>query len=262
MIASAFRTTGICAVLLLTPPLAAAQTAAPAKPPAAAVNPEVQPAALQALDTMSAYLRTLQSFEIKADLLTDEVTDDGRKLQINSTATYRVRKPNAFTIELASDRKVRKFYYDGKTITVSAPRAGYYAQASAPPTIRQTLDKLSDEYDIEVPLEDLFHWGEPGDSRAALTSGFYVGPARLNGVETDQYAFSTADLDWQIWIQRGPKPAPRKIVITSLFDPAQPQFSAELTWNPTPAFKTADFTFTPPPNAKTITFASTDGSAQ
>jgi len=241
-------------------PTAAASRQA-ATPPAAEA-PAVDPAAITALETMSAYLRSLNGFELTADITLDEVTEDGRRLQIGSTAIYRVRKPDAFTIDLISDRKTRRLIYDGKTLTLYSPKVGFFARASAPPTIRETLDVLAEDYDFEVPLEDLFRWGEPGDAREAIDRGFYVGPARLNGVETDQFALSTGDLDWQIWIQRGDKPVPKRIVITSLYDPAQPQFAANLTWKPNPTFQAADFTFIPPADAKSITFARTAGAPQ
>jgi len=250
--------------LLILPAAGAAQTkpapAAPAAKPAA--PPAVDPASVEALGKMSAYLRTLNSFELKAVITEDDVDDEGRKLQIGGTAIYKVRKPNGFTIDLVSDRKIRKLYYDGKTMTLSAPRVGYYAQATAPATIRETLALLDEKYGVEVPLQDLFRWGEPGDHRADLTEGFYVGPARLDGVETDQYAYSTGDLDWQIWIERGDKPAPRKIVITDTSDPVSPQFEATLTWTANPAFKDADFAFTPPAGANKITFGSTGARAE
>lgn len=229
-------------------------TVAPAAKP---LDAAVDPASVKALEIMSAHLRTVQAFQMKADILIDDVGDDGRKLQYAMTATYKVRRPTGFRLEIASDRKLRELYYDGKKITVFAPNVGFYAQADAPPTIRKTLEVLRDKYDVEVPLEDLFKWGEPGDNREALQEGFYVGPAHLNGVETDQYAYSTGDIDWQLWIQRGAAPLPVKIVITSISDPAQPQFSAVMAWNTTPTFQAADFTFTPPATAKPITFAST-----
>lgn len=250
--------TAVAAGLILLPGVASAQT----ETPPATATPAVDPASIKALETMGAYLRTLTAFEMKADIVMDEVNDDGRKVQIGSTATYRVRKPNGFVIDLVSDRKVRHLIYDGRKMTLYAPKVGFFAQVSAPPTIRETLDVMHDDYDIEVPLEDLFRWGEPDDSREQLDAGLYVGPARLNGVETDQYAYSTGDLDWQLWIRRGDKPVPMRIVIVDTADPAQPQFAANLAWNTSPTFTDADFTFTPPANARSITFAKTDVSGQ
>ncbi len=245
------------ATLLLVPAVATPQPAAePAAPPPAATEPAVAPASAEALKKMSAYLRTLKAFEVRADILTDVVLDEDRTVQVPSTTTYKVRAPNGFTIDLVSDRKVRKVYYDGKKVTVSAPRAGYYAQVSAPATIRATLDVLHQK-GVEIPLEDLFQWGQPDTDTPPLDRGLYVGPARINGVETDQYAYSSGEVDWQIWVQRGERPVPVRIVIADAGDPARPQLQANLTWNVAPSFTDADFAFTPPPGAKTITFAST-----
>lgn len=246
--------------LLLIPVSASPQTK-PAAPPTAAATPAEAPAvdaaALEALNKMGAYLRTLNSFEMNADIVQDDVGDDGRKLQLTGQAIYKVRKPNGFTIDLISDRKVRKLYYDGKTFTLVAPRVGYYAQASAPGTIKETLAVLEEKYSVEVPLQDLFHWGEPGDGRDKLTEGFYVGPARIDGVETDQYAYSTGDLDWQLWITRGEKPFPRRIVITDTSDETHPQFSATMTWSPNASFTDADFAYAPPAGTNKIVFGTT-----
>lgn len=244
---------------LLLIPVAASPQTKPAAPPAAAAAPapDVDPASVEALNKMGAYLRTLNSFELKADIVQDDVSDDGRKLQLTGQAIYKVRKPNGFTIDLISDRKVRKLYYDGKTFTLVAPRVGYYAQASAPGTIKETLAVLEDKYGVEVPLQDLFHWGEPGDGRDKLTEGFFVGPARIDGVETDQYAYSTGEIDWQVWITRGDKPLPRRIVITDTADLAQPQFQATLTWSPNASVTDADFAYTPPAGTNKIVFGTT-----
>ncbi|MEJ0041147.1 MAG: DUF2092 domain-containing protein [Rhizomicrobium sp.] len=103
------RNLGAALVLLVS--LDAASAAAPAK------NQDVEPEALAALDRMGAYLRTLQSFEIKAVTTTDVVLDDGQKVQFAGTNTYKVRRPNGFVISVANDRKVRQFYYDGKSLT-------------------------------------------------------------------------------------------------------------------------------------------------
>lgn len=242
------------AALLLAPALAPAQAASA---PAAA-EPAVAPGSRQALTRMGGYLRTLKAFEVKADLLTDEVVDGDRTVQFASTTTYKVRAPNGFTIDMVSDRKVRKVFYDGRKVTVSAPRAGYYAQVSAPPTIRETLDVLHDQ-GVYVPLEDIFQWGATGADSPPLDRGIYVGPARLNGVETDQYAFSSGEVDWQIWIRRGEQPVPVRVVISDETDPAHPRLQANLIWNVAPALADADFVFTPPAGAKTITFAATGG---
>ena len=205
---------------------------------------------------MSAYLRTLTSFEVGAATLREEVDDAGQKLQFTGSTDYKVRRPNGFVIEIAEDRRVRDIYYDGKSLTLFAPRMGYYTTLAAPPTIAQTLDDAASKYQITLPLEDLFRWGQGDDGAEVLTSAYHVGYAKIAGQDADQFAFRQPGVDWQIWIARGDKPLPLRVVVTSTSDPVRPQFEADLTWNTAPQFADATFTFQPPSDAKAIGIAS------
>jgi len=233
-------------------PAAAPQTTAPAVQQTAAVDPQ----AVVALERMSAYLRTLNTFEVRANTTIDEVdADNGQKLQFSGATTYRVRRPNAFFVETISDRRHRQFYYDGAQFTVYSPRMKFYAQAAAPGTIAETLAVLQERYDIDLPLSDLFYWGTPQADTSNMTAASHIGMARIDGAETDQYAFRQGEVDWQIWIQRGDRPLPRKLVITSREEQGQPQFSSELTWTLNPRLGNATFAFSPPSGARQIQFA-------
>lgn len=218
---------------------------APAAKPAAA-RPDVEPAAVQALNRMGAFIGTLQTFEVKSDTTEDVVLETGQKLQFTRQVAYRVRRPDGFTIETASDRKVRQFFYDGKQLTVVAPRAGFYATVDAPPTIQGVLDRAWDRYAISLPLEDLFYWGQAQDrSGKLLTAAYDVGFARIGGQDCEQYAFRGPLQDWQIWIKNGPEPVPLKVVITDRSDPVRPEYAAVLNWNLKAKLTAADFTFRP-----------------
>jgi hypothetical protein len=239
-----------------TEPAAAAPADTAPADQAATVAETVDPAALSALETMSRYLGTLKTFEVRTTSSTDEVLGTGQKLQFDADATYRVRRPDAFRIETASDRRVRHFYYDGKSFTMYSPRMSVFAQVDAPPTIGEVIVRLEDEYDVNLPLTDLFSWADaPAESAKALTSALYVGPARIRDIECDQYAFRQPDVDWQVWIQRGDTPLPRKVVITTRDDPALPQYTVYLDWNLAPKFSDATFAFTPPKDTYKIEIA-------
>lgn len=223
----------------------------PAATPAAATD--VEPEAVEALKRMSAYLGTLTAFEVKGDSTFDVSLNDGQRVQLDEHSVIKVRRPNGFVIERTSDYKDRRFYYDGKKLTVFSPRTTYYAQVDAPATIAQTLDAVSDQYGIELPLTDLFRWSEPGGGRAdQLKSAFHVGKATIGGVATDHYVFREGDVDWQIWIDQGAAPTPRRIVIVDRSDEARPQYTANLTWNTKPSFSDATFAFNAPANALPI----------
>lgn len=229
--------------------------AATARQPPTLSPPRIDPKAIDALRKMSTYLQTLPAFELQSDASLDLVTAEGQRIQLDGVVNYKVKRPDAFVISMDSDIKKRIFYYDGKQFTVYAPEMGYYATSAAPATIRQTLDMIWDRFGISLPLEDLFRWSDPGTARVdTVKEAFYVGPATIGGVETDQYAFREGDIDWQIWIEKGDKPLPRKMVIIDRTDPADPAYSARLTWNVSPTLTADDFVFHPAKDAKPIKF--------
>ena len=146
--------------------------------------------------------------------------------------------------------------YDGKTFTLFARRVGYYATVPAPATLRELDDVLIDKYDIELPLADLFRFGSPTLERLRHQGGDGHRPERgRRHVTCEHYAFRQDGVDWQIWIQKGEHPLPRKLVITTTTDAARPQFSATYTWNLAPSFNDAAFTFVAPAGAKKIVLA-------
>ena len=244
-------------ILALATPVAIAQTAAKSPPATATALPAVEPEAVQALTRMSAYLGTLVSYEITAETSLDLVLDDGQALKLDGVNRYLVRRPDAFVVEVATAYKVRRLVYDGKRLTVHAPELGYYATVEAPPTIRETLDAAHDQYGLDVPLNDLFRWADPTRSEAdRLKEAMVVGPARIGGVECTQYAFREGDIDWQIWIENGERPVPRKVVIVDRKSEDHPQFEARLAWNMTPAVSNDSFTFRPTKDEKLIRLSS------
>jgi hypothetical protein len=225
----------------------------------AAAEADVREAeAIDALNRMGAYLRTLNAFEVSSNATIDEILDDGQKVQLDGSAHYLIRRPNAFKIELRSDRKFRDVYFKDGDFALVAPRMNYYAQAKLPGTIRAALEQIDDKYGIELPLEDLFEWGETETKPADLDRAFKVGYAKIDGKDADQYAFRRGDLDFQIWIQRGDQPLPLKYIITTRSEPSQPQFTTLLTWDVAPTLTDAQFIYTPAPDAHRIVIATND----
>jgi hypothetical protein len=206
---------------------------------------------------MGAELRALKAFALRSETTTDEVLDNGQKVQFGGTVDFRVRRPNGLRVEVLSDRKQRQFFYNGKTLTLYGPTNGYYASIAAPPTIGELLQVLDQKYGLQFPLTDLFLWGTDKDGLDDIKSAIYIGPSRIGGVGCDHYVFRQADVDWQIWIERGKTPLPRKLVITTTSEPAQPQYVAVLKWDLAPKLDDKMFTFVPPKGAQRIELATT-----
>jgi hypothetical protein len=99
---------------------------------------------------------------------------------------------------------------------------------------------------VEIPLSDLFVWGTPAAPFDKIESAMNAGQDLIGEDVADHYAFRQGMLDWQIWIETGSRPLPRKIVITNRADEARPQSVSLIDWNLKPTFKDSVFTFVPP----------------
>ncbi len=235
--------------------LFAAALPAHAQAPAAAPVTALEPAALAALSSMGAYLRTLKAFQVEAAVTDEDVLDDGQKVQYGGTSTILARMPNGLRAEVSNDRHERLFLYDGKRFTLFGKRLNFFATVPAPPTIGQLADTLDAEYGLSVALADLFRWGPPGWTTEGITAATVIGPSVVGGTTCAQYAFRTDEIDWQIWIQKGDFPLPRRLVITDRTDEARPQHTAVYTWNLAPSFNDAAFTFAAPAGAGQVVLA-------
>jgi hypothetical protein len=223
---------------------------------------DIDPDAMKALNQMGTYLRSLKDFQVQAEITTEDVLEDGEKLQYGSTTTLLAQFPSKLRVSIEGEQKSRLFFYDGKSFTLFARRAGYYATVPAPETIGKLVQALRDKYDVDMPLVDLFLWGGPNASTNEITDATDVGPGSVDGETCEHYAFRQPGLDWQIWIQLGEHPLPRKLVLTTLTDEARPQHVSVLTWNLAPSYRAEAFVFDPPDDAHKIVFAEERASAE
>lgn len=212
----------------------------------------VDPAALAALGQMSTYLHTLDTFRVNAITTRDEVLDNGLKAQFETEVEVLAKKPGELYVHVTSDQQDREFFFDGKQFTLWAPRLRYWAAVTAPPTIADLARLLEARYGIEMPLVDLFRWGT-SESREAITAATDLGPGTVDDTTCEHYAFRQEGLDWQVWIQKGSFPLPRRLVLTTTTDEARPQFEATYAWDLAPSFNDAAFAFEPPADAHRIT---------
>jgi len=240
--------------LALLPATATAKSPPASAPAAATETPAVDPRVTAGLDAMGKYLRTLKEFSVRADTAADYVAEDNQTFQLAGVVEYQATLPSGLHARITTDRKDREFFYDGKTLTVYSPRMKYYATVPAPPTLRELVIKAENELGVVLPLSDLFLWGTDDAGRVPMTSAVYVGPTKIGGEELDHYAIRQGAVDWQVWIAKGDKPLPRRLVLTANDDPARPSYAANLSWNLSAKNSSSAFVFTPPKDAMKIAF--------
>jgi len=214
--------------------------------------PAIEPEAIAALEKMGAFLRDQKSFTVKTSSETDYALASGQNIRLTQSGKLRVKRPDHLRADIISDRKQREFFYDGKTFTMNGPAVGYYTSVPAPPTIVELAEQLEDRYGLQLPLVDLFFWGTEKSNVDQIQAATVVGASKVDGVEVEQYAFRQPGLDWQIWIEKGDRPVPHKLVMTTTDVQTRPEYAVELDWELGTNHDDSLFTFVPTKDSRQI----------
>jgi len=225
---------------------------------AGAGAPGVGAQADRMLRAMSDYLKTAGEFTFHADISYDSVLTSGEKIQYGGTADISVHRPNRLHVAYRGDEQQRRVFFNGRTITLYDVAANVYAVTEVPSEIDAAVDLIFKKFGFSVPIADLVY----ADPYATLTenvqAGSLVGRHAVDGTPTYHLAFTQETIDWQIWIEDGPQPIPRKLLITYKNEPGSPQYTARLSgWDFQPRLSDHYFQFQTPAGANEIEFLTT-----
>jgi hypothetical protein len=217
--------------------------------------PGVDEDADRILREMGDYLRTANAYTFRADIAFDEIVEDQMILFGGVAEIALQRGPDRLNVELDSDLLRRRLVFDGKTIAMHNIRRNFYAVTEVPSEIGLALDRFFEVYGSSVPVADFVYPDPYRTLSENVLTGYVVGEHPVNGIRCHHLAFTQETIDWQIWVEVGPRPVPRKLVITYREDPGSPQYIAELSeWNFQPRLSEHYFTFRPPDGANEIEF--------
>ncbi len=213
----------------------------------------ISPHANELLRRTSDYLAQAQFFSVNAEVWQDAVLASGQRVQATRTIDLEVRRPNRLHAEIRSTRRNRGIWYDGKAVSMLDRNRGTYGVVSAPNSLDQMLETSMTRFGIGIPLDDLIESNPYASVVGNVTSGIDIGPATVLGVACEHLAFSQTNIDWQIWIEEGPRPVPRKILITYKDEEGSPQYTAIFSdWDFLTKLPEFVFNFEPPPGAAKV----------
>lgn len=215
--------------LALTALVAIAQdnTAPPPTTTAPAVVRQIDVMADRRVKEMSNFLAQQKQFRFNVEITYDAVEPDGQKVQLGRRSIGEVQRPSGLRVESRGDRGFDHLIaFNGKHFLLHDRANKVYSRIEAPNSLGELFDLLFDKYGISAPVADFLL----PDSYKALTdaadSGGMLGEAFVAEKACDHVVFSGDVLDWQIWIEKGPNPWPRKFVITYKDVDVRPQFMA------------------------------------
>lgn len=211
------------------------------------------PAALAELRRATDFLSALPRFRLSATVAYDAIQADGRRIQFEKSGTLFLQRPDRFYGETRlDDGRQRRIWYDGKTLSIAELSKNVHARVKAPPTADAALDMLERLFREPLPLSDLLYSDlRPLERRA--TEAAVVGESTVDGRPCLHLAFRGEVVDWQLWVEQGPKPFVRKLVITYRKEAGTPQYTAWIDRWETPRRLQADlFRFKAPAGSQRI----------
>ncbi|WP_428560080.1 MAG: DUF2092 domain-containing protein [Solidesulfovibrio sp. DCME] len=216
---------------------------------------DIAPEAAGSMEAMCGYLKSLASFRFVAEVETDQLYPNGQAIQVSRTATVAVKRPDKAYSHVVGDDRDRVLVYDGKTVTIADLDRGVYAVADAPPTLDATIDMLSEKYGLSAPLGDLLYADPCPEMLENVRTGDCVGTHQAMGKACDHLAFTQKNADWQMWVEKGKAPVPRKLVINDKELMGWPQYQVTFTdWEANPRLQAGLFTFKPLEGMRRIEF--------
>ena len=219
----------------------------------------VEAAAAERLRNSMAFLAGLKEFGLESQTSIEVVLLTGQKIQFDSAVSAVAKRPNKFYAERKGELVDQQLFYDGEMLTLADGTAGYHATVKAPDTLEGMLDFARESLDLVAPAGDLIYADNYEILMDGVERGFIVGTAVVSGAVCDHLAFSAPGTDFQIWIELGDKPLPRKLVITSRDLVNAPQFTVLIDgWDLAPDVSDDRFRFEPPADSQAIGFMNSD----
>ena len=209
--------------------------------------------ALKILRTMTDHVSKQSILAVKYESDVEVVTPSLEKIQFSASGEVALSRPDKFRASRTGGYADVEIVSDGSTVAVHDRDGKKFAQVQAAGGFDKLVDKLRTDSMIEIPGADLLLSNAFEELSSGVIEGRVVGSGIVDGVPCDHLAFRNLDTDWQIWIESGERPLPRKYVITSKTLATAPQYTLRLRdWKSGDAVAADAFKFTPPSGSNRV----------
>ena len=205
------------------------------------------------LKSMSDWMGGQKSLELTFDSDIEIITPQLEKIQFTNSGSMLLVRPDKIKAHRVGGHADVELYFDGKTASVLGRSINAYAQFEMPGTVDHMIEAMRAGHGVAMPAGDFFV-SNPYDALVAnVLEAKHIGRGVIEGVECEHLAFRNGETDWQVWVEVGAKPMPRKIVITSKTMAAAPQYTVRIrSWKTDVTPAPGAFTFVPPSGAKKL----------
>jgi hypothetical protein len=184
--------------------------------------------AAKILKAMSDYVASQKTLSITFDSDIEVITSTLQKIQFTNSGQVQLSRPDKLRATRTGGYRDVEIVFDGKMLTVNNKDANDFAQIDAPGSIDQLIDLLRDKHRVTAPGADILFSNAYAAMMSDVMESAHIGKGVIDGVECEHLAFRNMDTDWQIWIEAGARPIPRKYVITSKGVAGAPQYTLRI----------------------------------
>jgi len=205
------------------------------------------------LKSMTDYVSSQKTIELSFDSDIEVITPQLEKIQFTNSGEALLSRPDKLRAHRVGGYADVALVFDGKTVTVLGKHINAYAQFDAPGNVDQLIEALRAGHGVALPGADLLL----SNSYEALVAGVieakHIGRGVIDGAECEHLAFRNTDTDWQLWVEVGERPIPRKMVITSKTVNSAPQYTLRVkSWKTGVEPAPDAFAFSPPTGAQKL----------
>lgn len=202
---------------------------------------------------MSDYLASAKTMSLTYDTDIEVVTPEIQKLQFASSGEVLLRRPDHLRAMRVGGYADVELVFDGNTLTMFGKNVNAVAQVETKGSVDQLVQRLRDDFSVALPGADFLLSNSYDELMTGVRDLKHIGRGVIDGVECEHLAFRTEDADWQLWVEVGAKPIPRKYVITSKGVASAPQYTLRIKEFRANADLAADaFAFKAPASAKKV----------
>ncbi len=205
------------------------------------------------LKSMSDYVSGQEVIELRFDSDIEVITPQLEKIQFTNSGEVLVSRPDKLHAHRVGGYSDVDLYFDGRTVSVYGRSVNGYAQLAAPGTLDQLFQALREGHGVALPGAD-YLMSKPYEALVAdVMEAKHMGRGVVDGVECEHLAFRNFDTDWQLWVETGANPIPRKFVITSKTIAGAPQYTFRVkSWKTGFEPPAGAFAFSPPAGAERL----------
>ena len=208
------------------------------------------------LKAMTDYVAAQKTISVTFDSDVEVITNELQKIQFASSGQMLLSRPDKVRATRTGGYADVEMVFDGKTLTVLGKNLGAFAQTDAAGSFDQLVFGLRSQMGVAIPGADLLLSGAYEELTKDVLDAKHIGRGVIDGIECDHLAFRNNEVDWQLWVEVGNRPIPRKYVITSKAVSGAPQYTLRIKdWKTDVQVPADAFLFKPPADAKKVDFA-------